>query len=61
MNPRKSTAVGHRKGSGIADNLMFVGVGALVDGVHCWLVGGVQCFLVQCVCVCVCVCVCFGW
>ena len=64
MNHGKNTVVGHRKGSGIADNLMCVGVGALVGGVHGCLVGGVQCSAVLsgavCVCVCVCVCV-FGW
>ena len=37
----KSTVRGPRKGLWMADNPMCVGVGILVDGVQCWLVGNV--------------------
>ena len=37
----KSTVVWHRKGSEIAGYLECVGVGGLVGGVQCWLVGAV--------------------
>ena len=43
----KSTKLGHRKGSRIADNLKCVGVGALVGGLQFWLVCSV-CVVVLC-------------
>ena len=35
---KKSTKLGHKKGSGIAGNHEYVGVGKVGYGVQCWLV-----------------------